>query len=109
MKSFAKTISTDGARKGSDFGAVFPACRDGELRGRVAKAIHATRSQEEKTLDYDELREVATYIAELEGSILRQHAGQMDSDELLQGLAKCTGLDIKKQLDEMKALIAEDE
>lgn len=63
MHSFAKTIDPMSGRKGSDFGGVFPACLDKGLRGRVARAIHAARSRDRKTLDYDELREVATYIS----------------------------------------------
>lgn len=108
MESFAKTINTSGRRSGSDFGAVFPECRDSELRSRVVKAIYTTRKLESKSLDCDEIREVVAYITELENTILMQHADKIGSDAILGRLVSSTGLDIKSILDDMDTLVAED-
>lgn len=98
MTGHAKIIDlTFERRKGSDFGAVFPACKDEALRHRVAKAIHTARLDESKPLDNDEIREVATYISELEDIILRHHWGEIQGDDLLCELKASTGLDIEKK------------
>jgi hypothetical protein len=69
-------LGCDNRRKGSDYGGVFPACFDEQLRNRVAKAIHATRSDQNNPLDYGEIREIVAYITELEDVILRHHWGR---------------------------------
>lgn len=109
MSGIVKGIdSMQTRRKSSDFGAVVPGCKDQNLRNRVAQAIHTARCDKSKVLDSEELRDIATYISELEETILLHHWGEVGGDDLIGRLRAGTGLDIAKQVSDLNSLLDAD-
>jgi hypothetical protein len=92
-------------RKGSDFGAVFPATFDPKLRSRVVKAIRGARKDIDSPIDMDEIREIAAYISELEETILRHNWGEQNNSTLLDDLKNKTGLDIKSNIKKLNSIL----
>ncbi|MEQ1545805.1 hypothetical protein [Methyloglobulus sp.] len=105
MAGFAKEINKYLSRGGSDFGAVFSQCCDPNLRARVVKAIYNARSNDIALLEHDELREVSTYICELEDALLRHHWGEVRGEKLLKQLKERTGFDVTAKANEYNALL----
>ncbi len=107
MTGHAKKIDTFSVgRTGSDYGAIFPSCCDSELRQRIVTAIYTARSDESCPIDRDELREIATYISELEEFILRQFWGE--AKPTLEDLKMRSGLNIPKQIEVFNQYLTEE-
>lgn len=93
--------------KASDYGEIFLDLCDENLRRNVVDTLVAART-ENKTIDQDQLNEIAAYINRLEDALVRHHSGMLLASDVLSHLKQCTGLDVGALAFTLGAMHAED-